>query len=115
MSAENTTTESTKFLEIKAPGAESASTIGPTKSVGLTGIVAVMLKVTAVSGTSPTLNVAIQDGDSDPPTINRFAWPQITAVGDYPAYLRTAKSHVRYVSQISGSKPSFTYSVFVTA
>jgi hypothetical protein len=68
-----------------------------------------------VSGTSPTLDVAIQDGDSDPPTINRFAWPQITAVGDYPAYLRTAKTHVRYVSKIAGTKPSFTYSVFVTA
>jgi hypothetical protein len=115
MSTENAVHESTKFLEIKAPGAETASTIGPTKPVGLTGIVAVMLKVTAVSGTSPTLDVTIQDGDSDPPTINRFAWPQITAVGDYPAYIRTAKSHVRYVSKIAGTKPSFTYSVAVTA
>ncbi len=115
MSAEDTTNGSTKFLEIKEPGAETASTIGPTKPVGLTGIVAVMLKVTAVSGTSPTLDVTVQDGDSDPPTINRFAWPNITAVGEYPAYLRTAKSHVRYVSKIAGTKPSFTYSVVVTA
>jgi hypothetical protein len=102
-------------MGIKAPGAETASTIGPTRDVGLTGIVAVMLKVTAVSGTSPTLDVKIQDGDNDPPTVNRFAWPQITAVGEYPAYLRCTKAHVRYVSTIAGITPSFTYSVFVTA
>jgi hypothetical protein len=115
MSTENAANGSTQFLEIKAPGAETGSTIGPTKPVGLAGIVAVMLKVTAVSGASPTLDVTVQDGDADPPTINRFAWPQITAVGEYPAYLRTAKSHVRYVSKISGTKPSFTYSLVVTA
>jgi hypothetical protein len=115
MSTEATTNAPPKFLEIKTPGTETASTIGPTKPVGLTGIVAVMLKVTAVSGTSPTLDVTVQDGDSDPPTISRFAWPQITAVGEYPAYMRTAKSHVRYVSKISGTRPSFTYSVVVTA
>jgi hypothetical protein len=115
MSTATTTNELKGLLSIKAPGAETASTIGPTREVGLTGIVEVMVKVTAVSGTSPTLDVTVQDGDSDPPTINRLAWPQITAVGEYPAYLRTAKSHVRYVSKISGTKPSFTYSVFVIA
>ena len=115
MSTEDTSTGSKGFLGIKAPGAETASTIGATKEVGLAGIVAVMLKVTAVSGTSPTLNVTIQDGDADPPTTNRYAWPQITAVGDYPAYLRTTKFHVRYLSTIAGINPSFTYSVFVTA
>lgn len=115
MSTADSTNGSTKFLEIKAPGAETASTIGAAKPVGLTGIVAVMLKVTAVSGTAATLNVTIQDGDSDPPTINRFTWPNITAIGEYPAYLRTTKSHVRYQSMIAGTKPSFTYSVFVTA
>jgi hypothetical protein len=115
MSTVTTTNELKGLLGIKAPGAETASTIGPTKDVGLAGIVAVMLKVTAVSGTAPTLDVIIQDGDSDPPTTNRLAWPQITAVGEYPAYLRTTKFHVRYVSTIAGVKPSFTYSIFVTA
>ena len=112
MSTENTTNG---FLGIKAPGAETVSTAGPTKRVGLAGIVGIMLKVTAVSGTSPTLDVKIEDGDADPPTTNRWAWPQITAVGEYQAYVRTTKIHVRYASTIGGINPSFTYSVFVTA
>lgn len=103
------------FLGIKDPGAEAASTNGPTQKVGLAGIVAIMLKVTAVSGISPTLNVTIQDGDTDPPTTNRWAWPQISAIGEYKAFLRTTKNHVRYVSTIGGINPSFTYSVVVTA
>ena len=61
MSTEDSTNGSTGLLGIKAPGAETASTIGPTKKVGLAGIVEIMLKVTAVSGTSPTLDVKIQD------------------------------------------------------
>ncbi len=103
------------FLGIKAAGVETASTIGPTRKVGLNGIVAVMLKVTAVSGTSPTLDVTIQDGDADPPTTDRWAWPQISAIGEYKAYVRTTKNHVRYVSTIGGINPSFTYSVVVTS
>jgi len=99
---------------IKDPGVETASTVGPTRDVGLAGVVTVMLRVTAVSGTSPTLDVSIQDGDSDPPTTKRWAWPQITAIGDYPAYVRTTKNHIRYTSTIGGGNPSFTYSVFVT-
>ncbi len=103
------------FLGIKAAGVEAASTTGLTQQVGLSGITAVMLKVTAVSGISPTLEVTIQDGDNDPPTTNRLAWPQISAIGEYKAFLRTSKNYVRYVSTIDGINPRFTYSVMVTA
>ena len=103
------------LMGIKDPGVETASTVGATRKVRDAGIVAVMLKVTAVSGTSPTLDVSIQDGDSDPPTTERLAWPRISAVGEYPAYLRTTKVNVRYTSIIGGINPSFTYSVFVTS
>ena len=103
------------FLGIKDAGVEAASTPGPTQTVGLSGITAVMLKVTAVSGISPTLEVTIQDGDNDPPTTNRWAWPQISAIGEYKAFLRTTKNYVRYVSTIDGINPSFAYSVMVTA
>lgn len=112
MSTERTLTS---LMGIKDHGVETTSTIGPTKTVGLSGIVAIVLKVTAVSGTSPTLDVKIQDGDADPPTTERWAWPQISAVGEYPAYVRTTKNHVRYTSRIGGINPSFTYSVFVTS
>jgi hypothetical protein len=103
------------LMGIKDPGAETASTIGPTKKVGLAGIVAIMLKVTAVSGTKPTLDVKIQDGDADPPTTERWTWPQISAVGEYRAFVRTTKNHIRYTSTIGGIDPSFTYSIFVTS
>jgi len=103
------------LMGIKDQGSETASTIGPTRKVGLSGIVAIMLKVTAVSGTSPTLDVNIQDGDGDPPTTERWTWPQISAVGEYPAYVRTTKYYLRYTSTIGGFNPSFTYSIFVTS
>lgn len=112
MSTERTLTS---LMGIKDPGVETASTIGPTKKVGLSGIVAVMLKVTAVSGTKPTLDVNIQDGDVDPPTTERLKFAQISAVGEYPAYVRTTKNHVRYTSTIGGVNPSFTYSIVVTS
>jgi len=115
MNTEHTTNRLKVLMDIKTPGEETASTVGATKKVGLAGIVGVMLQVTAVSGTSPTLDVTIQDGDADPPTTDRWAWPQITAVGEYRAYVRTTKNHVRYVSNIAGINPSFTYSVFVTS
>ncbi len=111
----STETGTKGLMDIKALGAETASTVGETKKVGLAGIVGIMLKVTAVSGTSPTLDVKIEDGDADPPTTNRWAWPQITAVGEYQAYVRTTKMRVRYASTIGGINPSFTYSVFVTS
>ncbi len=103
------------LLELKASGAETASTNGATKTVGPTDIVKVLIKVTAVSGTTPTLDLKIQDGDSDPPTADRVKLPQITAVGEYEAFFRTTKKYVRYASTIAGTTPSFTYSVYVTA
>ncbi len=112
MSTERTLTSQ---MGIKDPGVETASTIGSTKTVGLSGIVAVMLKVTAVSGTRPTLDVNIQDGDVDPPTTERLKFAQISAVGEYPAYVRTTKNHVRYTSTIGGTNPSFSYSIVVTS
>ena len=65
--------------------------------------------------TTPTLDLKIQDGDSDPPTTDRVKLPQITAVGQYEAYFKTSKKYVRYVSTIAGTSPSFTYSLYVTA
>jgi len=103
------------LLEIKPLGAETRSTIGTTKTVGTAGIVSVMVKVTAVSGDAPTLDIKVQDGDTDPPTTDRKTWPQITAVGEYQAYFRITKRCVRYASTIAGVNPSFTYSVYVTA
>lgn len=103
------------LLELKASGAETTSTNGTGKQIGPSGLVKVMVKVTAVSGTSPTLDLKIQDGATSTPTTDRVQLPRITAVGEYEAFFRTSQPYVRYSSTIGGTTPSFTYSVHVTA
>jgi len=104
------------LLELKASGAETTSTDGTGKAIGPTDLVKAMIKVTAVAGTNPTLDLKIQDGSTSTPTTDRVKLPQITAVGEYEAYFKTAQKYARYSSVIGGTgSPSFTYSVYVTA
>ena len=73
----------------------------------------VMMAVTAVSGTSPTLDVQVQE--SDDTGTNWYAvydFPRITATGAYrsPA-LKLMGNRVRYVQTVAGTTPSFTRSL----
>jgi len=72
------------------------------------------INVTAVSGTSPTLNLYVDI--QDPASLNwanQYAFPQITAVGLYyqPLQVQSTKYRVRWV--VGGTSPSFTFSVGV--
>ena len=72
------------------------------------------INVTAVSGTSPTLNVYIDIQDPiSGAWANQYSFPQITAVGLYyqPLQVQSTKYRVRWV--LGGISPSFTFAVNV--
>jgi hypothetical protein len=72
-----------------------------------------VIDVTAVSGTTPTMQVTIQES-SDLATnwYNVYSFPQITAVGSYTSpVLPLTGNRIRYVQTIGGTTPSFTRSI----
>ena len=73
----------------------------------------VAIPVTAVSGTTPTLDVSIEESDDS--GTNWFAvyqFPRITATGIYRSPLMPLTGNrVRYVQTVAGTSPSFTRSV----
>jgi hypothetical protein len=73
----------------------------------------VSIPVTVVSGTTPTLDVEIQES-SDTGT-NWFAvydFPRITATGFYQSpQIRLTGNRVRYVQTVTGTTPSFTRAI----
>jgi hypothetical protein len=71
----------------------------------------VQIDVTAVSGTSPTLDVSVleKDGTSIAATDQKVVvFPQITAVGSYRRLVQSKKSHLALYYDVGGTTPSFT-------
>lgn len=73
----------------------------------------VNIPVTVVSGTSPTLDVVIQESDdSGTNWFDVYHFPRITATGMYRSpKLPLVGNRVRYVQTLGGTSPSFTRSV----
>lgn len=70
--------------------------------------------VTAVSGTSPTLDVAIEESpDNGTNWVRIYEFPRITATGTYtsPLIRATFGTRYRYVRTVGGTSPSFTMSL----
>lgn len=69
--------------------------------------------VTAVTGTTPTLDVVIEESmDSGTNWQAIYHFPRITANGIYPTPLiRSAGTRFRYVQTVAGTTPSFTRAV----
>lgn len=69
--------------------------------------------VTAVSGTTPTLDGKIQHSDDNSAFTDLAVVlaGQITATGEYFIPFETSKRYVRFVATIGGTTPSFTYQV----
>jgi hypothetical protein len=70
----------------------------------------VNIPVTAVSGTTPTMSVRIEESDdSGTNWYARYTFPTIIATGIYRSpILRLRGNRVRYVQTITGTTPSFT-------
>ncbi|MFM7012174.1 MAG: hypothetical protein ACKO0Z_23075 [Betaproteobacteria bacterium] len=69
--------------------------------------------VTAVSGTSPTLDIRIEESlDGGTSWVTLYEMQRITAFGNYNTpILRATGRHIRYVRTITGTSPSFTMSI----
>lgn len=78
--------------------------VGKTPAEG----VPVEVVVSAVSGTSPTLNVTIQESDDDSTYTDLVKFPQITAVGRHMRLVQSAKRYLRADYVVGGTTPSFT-------
>lgn len=85
------------------------TTIAPTSTSAITASV----NVTVVSGTNPTLDVSVwesRDGGTNYERI--YDLPRITATGAYYVpLLLISGNRYRYVQTITGTTPSFTYSI----
>lgn len=73
----------------------------------------VNIPVTAVSGTTPTMTVAVEESDDTGTNwYNRYTFPAITATGIYRSpILKLRGNRVRYVQTITGTTPSFTRAI----
>lgn len=69
--------------------------------------------VTAVSGTSPTLDIGIEESyDAGTNWIRIYDMPRITATGSYTTpRLKPNGNRIRYVQTVGGTSPSFTRAV----
>jgi len=68
--------------------------------------------VTAVSGTSPTLDVVVQETFDGTNYYDIYHFPRITAIGQYQSpQLRITGAGIRYVRTVGGTTPSFTNSI----
>ena len=73
----------------------------------------IVIPVTVVSGTTPTLSVRIEESDDAGTNwYARYTFPTITATGIYRSpILRLRGNRVRYVQTITGTTPSFTRAI----
>jgi len=93
-------------VAVTADGNSSAISVNKAPVRG----VEVALIVTAVDGTSPTLDATIHESDdnfsSDNQRIGTF--PQITGIGRWFQRVRTKKAKMRLTYDVGGTSPSFT-------
>ena len=112
---------------LKTTGAETASTTHSPVEVGDKAVINVEVLVSAVTGTTPTMLITIEGSNdgltwyalgeigSDSFGIGSLAAPaNITAAGTYRAALPAAR-YVRSKSTITGTTPSFTYGIALSA
>lgn len=63
--------------------------------------------VPSVSGTSPTLDIKIQGSDDQSNWTDLYAFPQITAAGEYSHKFRGTGRYRRAVIDVGGTSPNF--------
>ena len=73
----------------------------------------VTIPVTAVTGTTPTLDVRIEESfDGGTNWVTLYEMQRITATGSYNTpILRASGRHIRYVRTVGGTTPSFTMAI----
>lgn len=97
-----------------ASAARGSGTVqsGPIAAGGVAGDVLLAVHCTAASGTTPTLNVSLEesaDGASGWTAVTGGSVTQLTAAGNAMAYASPSKSYVRVTATVAGTTPSFTF------
>lgn len=102
-----------KAVELFALGTLSAGN-KPGVKVGK-GWMTGWLRVSAVTGTAPTLDVHLEESDDDSTytDIPGGAFPQMTAAGMKSIQVKATKPYVRVVSATGGTAPVFTAQVLL--
>ena len=88
---------------LKATETTSALDIKGTPLKGL----ACRVTVPQASGTSPTLDVKVQDSDDGTNWDDLVVFPQITQAGTYRRQVATPRRYVRAVLTVGGTSPNF--------
>lgn len=101
-------------IRADVPSAAITSTVTSSTFTPIAGMAyEVNIPVTAVSGTTPTLDVSVEESDDG--GTNWFVvyqFPRITATGMYRSpKLSLQGNRIRYVQTISGTTPSFTRAI----
>jgi hypothetical protein len=105
------------FIEDRASAALTSTATGASITAmtgsGVLPYCSLSLIVTAVSGTSPTLDVSIEYQENSGAAWTKiYDFPRITAAGTYRTPVLPLQGRfIRYVYTVAGTSPSFTFSV----
>lgn len=106
-----------RLLTLVSPAARTATFFSDVEDVDPAEGLAVTLDVTAASGTTPTLNVLIEDApNANGPWTTLLTFAQKTAAATEVQRSAAANFHsyLRARCTIAGTTPSFTFSVQAT-
>lgn len=103
-----------QLLTLLASATKTAT--GQTDAIDASGVdeLSVFLNVTDVSGTSPTLDVVIQDSPDGTTWYDKESFTQATAATSEAKRLTNFGKFVRVKYTIGGTTPSFTFEVKAT-
>ena len=106
-------------MTLTAAGAGTTNS-GPISAAGRSALTIVGVHVTAMTGTTPTLDVSLEEsdnGNSGWTAVTGSAVTQLTAAGHRMAFAIPAKNFVRVVAVVGGTTPAVTakVGVFVSA
>lgn len=76
------------------------------RSLPLDGI-PIRVVVPSATGTSPTMDLKVQDSADDSTYNDVFTFRQITAAGVYRARVQTQREYIRLVGTVGGTSPNF--------
>lgn len=108
----------TNVIDLGAPGTVLGASTALTRDVGKGRPIPIVIEVTAVSGTDPTLDVSlVQDTAAAMSSETTVASaPQITAAGRVALYVLPEQITERYITldyDVGGTSPSFTIDAFI--
>lgn len=104
-------------LTLTAQGAATVKS-GGVAAAGAAACVLVMVHCTAITGTTPTLDVSLEEstnGESAWTAVAASGTPQITAAGNFVAFAVPAKNFVRVSAAVAGTTPAVTARVAILA